>query len=768
MVKNMLRRKLLRDMWQNRMQFLAVILLCALGTWVFSGLDAAWRMLELSSQTYFEEQNIADIWITLSHADREAVVRVGGIEGVSDVQARATAELTADLPHEPSLVVEAYDGNPRINRPLIRSGQDMEKSDLRGCLLDELFAKENGLAPGDRIGLRVGSEVYEFTIRGTCLSPEFSSLSKNSVRDPLNYGFILIHNGAVDALKLNSLVVTLEEGADRDAVEAAVTEHYPDALLLDSRTQSSVHGIASDAAMYRSLSYVFPLLAFAVAAMIVVTTVTRMLDNQRTQMGCLKALGYRDGQIRRHYLCYALYPSLVGSLLGLFVGRVTLPMILWKMESARYTFPRRMQAPISWEQWLVCGLGVLLSCAICLYTYRRSAREQTAALLRPKPPKAGQKLLLERMGGLWGRLGFNAKMVLRNLLRNKARTLMSLIGALCCTMLLITSLGLNDSVKYFVGKYYDGTLRYTMRVKLDETAGEVEGYRKRTQAARVEGQMDRSVSIRAGDQARATTLTVLEDGQQLMNLGPDETWIPLPDEGVMLTQKLAEVLGVTVGDEVEIFLAGDKDPIRERVSGIAYVTMGQTAMMSRTVWDGCKKGGFVPTALNVLQPTQAGLDYLSGLEEFDEFQYPPSEKADTLKLLESLQGVFNLMAGAALGLAFVVLYNMGVLNFAERCREYATLKVLGYHQKEIRRLMSAENALISGLGVLLGILPGWWLTGVVFRSCETDTMVFASTVSGLSVLLACVATFAFSCLITGLLTRKVRGIDMVEALKSVE
>ncbi len=764
----LLRRKLVCDMWHNRMQFLAVILLCALGTWVFSGLDAAWRMLDLSAQTYFDEQNVADIWITLSSADREAVERVRGIAGVEDVQARATAELTVDLPHEPSLVVEAYDGTARINRPLVREGSNLQSSDLRGCLLDELFARENGLAVGDRIGLKVGGQVYDFLIRGTCLSPEFVSLTKNSVRDPLNYGFILINNGAIGELPLNSLVVTLTDGTDVETVEAAVSAYYPDALMLDSRTQNSVHGIASDAGMYRSLSYVFPLLAYAVAAMIVLTTITRMLENQRTQMGCLKALGYRDGQIQRHYLCYAFYPALVGSVLGLFVGRQTLPYILWNMESARYTFPRCLQAPISWEQWAVCGLGVLLSCLICLRTYRRSAREVTAALLRPRPPRAGQKLFLERLGGLWSRLGFNAKMVCRNLLRNKARTLMSLIGALCCTMLIITSLSLSDSVKYFVGKYYEGTLRYTVRAKLDAGAGAVEGYRKRVEAQRVEGVMDKSVSIRLGDAFRATTLTVLEDDQRLMNLGADETWMPLPADGVLLSRKLAEALGAQVGDRVNLWLTGDSDPVSVTVSGVAEITIGQTVFMSRTVWDGCKKGDFVPTALHVLSPTQAGLDYLSGLDEFEEFQYPPSEMADTLKVLESLQGVFRLMAGAALGLAFVVLYNMGILNFVERCREYATLKVLGYHQREIRRLILTENALVSGLGVLMGILPGWWLTGVVFRSCETDTMVFISTVTPTSVLLACTVTFAFSCLITGLLTRKVRTIDMVEALKSVE
>ena len=421
-----------------------------------------------------------------------------------------------DLPHEPSLVVEACDGTARINRPLVREGSNLQSSDLRGCLLDELFARENGLAVGDRIGLKVGGQVYDFLIRGTCLSPEFVSLTKNSVRDPLNYGFILINNGAIGELPLNSLVVTLTDGTDVETVEAAVSAYYPDALMLDSRTQNSVHGIASDAGMYRSLSYVFPLFGLCRGG-------HDRADHHHPHAGKpAHADGLSQGPGLPRRANPAALPVLrllsvlgVGRRLGLFVGRQTLPYILWNMESARYTFPRCLQAPISWEQWAVCGLGVLLSCLICLRTYRRSAREVTAALLRPRPPRAGQKLFLERLGGLWSRLGFNAKMVCRNLLRNKARTLMSLIGALRCTMLIITSLSLSDSVKYFVGKYYEGRRCATsVRARLDAGAGAVEGYRRRVEAQRVEGVMDKSVSIRLGDAFRATTLTVLEDDQR--------------------------------------------------------------------------------------------------------------------------------------------------------------------------------------------------------------------------------------------------------------
>lgn len=768
MVKNTLRRKLFRDLWKNRMQFLAVILLCALGTWVFSGLDAAWRMLELSSQTYFDSQNTADFWITMRTVDRTALTRIGELDGVKDVQARATAELKVDLPHEPSLVAEAYNGMIRINTPLIRTGASLDGSDLRGCLLDALFAEANGLRVGDKLTLKVNGTDHDFVIRGTCLSAEFASLSKNTVRDSLNYGFVLLNSKGIEALPLNVALVTLRDGADAGRVESGIATLFPDALVVNRQAQRSTHGIQTDVDMFRNLSYLFPLLAFAVAAMIVLTTITRMLENQRMQMGTLKALGYRDGQMMRHYLSYAFYPSLVGSVAGLFVGRATLPYVLWNMEAAQYTFPNRLQAPISWEQWFVCGLGVLLSCVICLRTYLKSAREQTASLLRPKPPRAGRKLLLERWQGLWTRLGFNAKMVVRNLFRNKARTMMSLVGALCCTMLIITSLGLQDSVRYFVGKYYNGTLRYTVRANLTDGAGDVESYRKRIASERLEGVMEMTLSARGNGRTRTTELTVLEDDQRLMYLGENETHAPLPESGVMLTQKLSEALGLSVGDSIELWLAGDGDPVETTVTGIAYVTIGQGVLMRRSVWESFKKGGFTPTALLALHPTEEGLARLGDLDELDELQHPPAQYEDTLSILSSMMGVFTLMSGAALGLAFVVLYNMGILNFMERYREYATLKVLGYHQKEIRGLMINENNLVTGLGVLLGIAPGWWLTGMVLKSCESDSMVFASTVEWPSIVIACVVTFAFSYLITRLLTRKVKTIDMVEALKSVE
>lgn len=755
-------------MWKNRMQFVAVILLCALGTWIFSGLDAAWRMIELSADTYFEGQQLADLWVNLPSADREAVQRISAVEGVNRVQVRGVAEVSVDLPHEPELRLSAFDGEMTINRPLLYEGEMLHEADRRGCLLDREFALANGYQPGDQLTVELQGQSFDFVVRGLCLSPEYVALSKYALRDPHAYGFVLVNSCGLPAIPLSEVIVKAEEGADLERMEAAIRSLYPESLIQNHQSHGARHGVQKDVDMFRSLSYLFPLMAYAVAAMIVLTTITRMLENQRMQMGTLKALGYRDGQMLRHYMSYAFYPSLVGSVTGLFVGRETLPYLLWTLEEAQFTLPYQLQAAISPEQWAMCAAGVALACGICYHTYRKSAKEQTASLLRPRPPKAGRKLWLERMGFLWKRLGFNGKMIVRNLFRNKPRTLMMLMGVMACNTLLIASLGLQDSVLYFTGKYYFGTVQYDLRADLTGQADQAESYRGRIRAEQLEGVMEKSVTVRTGTKGRATLMTVTEDRQRLMNYGENESWIPMPETGVMLTQKLAQTLAVHTGDDVELWLPGDDDPVRTRVTAIAPVTIGQSVLMSRTAWEEMRKGPFIPTALLMNNAEPDGIRRLNELDELDEIIDPADQYQDTLRILDSLSKIFALMSVSALGLAFVVLYNMGILNFTERLREYATLKVLGYHQKEIRLLMSAENNLLTVIGIAASLWPGWWLTGAVMSSCESDSMVFASTVETESFVIACAVTFVFSWMITHLLTRKVRSIDMVEALKSVE
>ena len=764
-----LTKKLWRDMRQNAMQFVAIVLLCALGTWVFSGLDGTWRMIELSAETYFTQTRLADFWVNVSDAQKSDVDNLRNVQGVDAVQARFTAEMDApDYGDGVSLLVHAYQGEPHINVPLIRQGAALNEGDLRGCLVDESFARAHNLQVGDSLKLTLNKTDYTFWVRGLALSSEQVITTKDVMPDPATYGYAVLNWQSLPGMPLNDITVTVDPGADGAAVERRIQALLPDALVLTQQTHASTQRTRSEVTMFRNLTLVFPVLAFSVAAMIVLTTLTRMIENQRGQIGTLKALGYGKNRIRAHYVNYALVPSLFGALLGLFVGRYTLPDMLYTMETAHYILPQKIRPPISLTEWGMTALMVLLSVFICLYAYQKSAREEAAALLRPKPPRAGSRVMLEKWRWLWSRFSFNAKMVVRNIARNKSRVVVAMVGLLCCNMLIICAMGLQESVDACVGDYYLGTVDYSVRADLDSGAGTLASYQNRLTAQRVEGVMETRVSLRYGEKSRAVVMSVLSDGQRLLRLGKNNTPVTLPQTGVAISRKLADVTGLRAGDPVQIWLPDDDEGLPFTIESVYETNIGQSVYMGHTLWESLHKGAFTPTALFLKNPTALSLHQLAQADEVTAFKDPQQQYRLTMTIMDSTTAVFSLMYGAALGLAFVICYNMGLMNFTERIRDYATLKVLGYHQKEIRRLMMRENDLITIAGVLLGVYPGLWLTGTVLSTVDSETMMWISHVAPTSILLSAVITSLFSILLELLLTRKVRSIDMVEALKSVE
>lgn len=359
-------------------------------------------------------------------------------------------------------------------------------------------------------------------------------------------------------------------------------------------------------------------------------------------------------------------------------------------------------------------------------------------------------------------------MVVRNLMRNKLRTVMMLVGLLCCTMLIITSLGLQDSVTSLSVKYYTKSLDYDVIANLTGEADKAESYERRADAEAAECLMEKSISLRTDAGTRTELMTVLEDDQTMIHLGENEAFVRLQTGTAAVTYKLTKTLNLHVGDVVRVYLPGDSDPFDIAIGQIVYNNVTQGVYLNRTTWESLRKGEFIPTGLMLKKPSDAYLAQLEDMDEVDSLDYPAKLIDDMMQMLDSLSAVFTMLTCIALALAFVICYNMGLMNFVERTREYATLKVLGYHQKEIRRLIMRENAIISFLGVALGIWPGITLTNVIMHTCEPESGFYPGAPTIQSIVIACVVTYLFSELLQRLLARKVRRIDMVEALKSVE
>ena len=768
MVNNTLRKKLFRDMTRAAMQFLSIIALCALGTFAFSALDGTARMTRTTLNTYYEENNLADYWISLPTADRAALDKVAAVSGVTRVRARTTVDMDTTLSDDITVSVTAYDGAMDINIPLLREGELLDENDKRGCLVEERFAVAQNLSLGSRIGVKLSGQEYDFVVRGIVVSPEYIVVSDGLVANPDAYGYLLVNACAIPTLPLTQIVANIDDDADSEAVQAAIEEAVPDALVVDRRSHASTARANNEAQMFENMTLIFPVLAYAVAALIVMTTLSRMIDNQRMQMGTLKALGFSSRQIRNHYLSYALVPSAIGAVLGTIIGHFTLPTLLWDTLLSQDEMPYKLTPPISKPAWIMTALCVMMSIGILLYSYQKSAKECTAALLRPKPPKEGKRILFERIPFLWSRFSFNTKMVVRNLMRNKLRTFMSLVGLLCCTMLIITSFGLQDSVTAMSINYYTRTLNYDVRASLKGTVGTAESYERRLDAENIECIMEKSVSLRADAGTRTVSLTVLEDDQTMQHLGENETFVKIQPGTAAVTYKLTKTLKLSIGDTIRLYLPGDDEPLSLVIGQIVQNNVSQGVYLDQTTWESFRKGDFTPTALQLKNPSADCLALLADMDEVDKIEYPAEQVDEMKRMLDTLSSVFSLLTGIALALAFVVCYNMGLMNFVERTREYATLKVLGYHQKEIRRLILRENNIITLIGVLMGILPGIMLIDAILHSCEPESGYYPGAPALSSIILACVITFCFSQLIQRLLVRKVRKIDMVEALKSVE
>jgi len=764
----MLRKKLFRDMKQNAMQFLALIALCMLGVFLFAAIDSFALITQASNDAFFQESRLAHFFVSLESADRTALARVRAIGGVADAKARFSMDMDVDLPGEPKLCVTAFDGPMTVNVPYILEGETLDPADRRGCLLQEAFARERGLTVGGSITIEHQGMRYPLTIRGIVNSPEYISLSDGMTIDSSQYGYMLVSAQAFCEIPLTQITVLLEDGADEAAVRQAIERALPASSIVDRNTHLSTARVESNAQMFRDLSVLFPLAAYAVAAMIVMTTLSRMVDKERLEIGTLRALGYSDHTIRSHYLCYAIVPSGVGSALGLVLGFYALPAVFWDILFGQNEYPRLIHPPISPQSWAIAALNVLVSAAICLHTFNKSTRECTAALLRPKPPRAGERILLERIAPLWKRMSFNAKMITRNLLRSKARTIMSLAGLLCCNALLIASMGLQDSVKTTLNGQYGGTYGYDVCVQLNHLAGQAEEYERHLRAGLVECAMETAVTLSSPSAQRTTQLTVLSDDQQIISLDKSFAHMPLSSDGAILTEKLAATLGVHIGDTIVCRLPSSDETFTLEVAQLAVNNLNQGMYLTRSTWESLRRGAFMPTTIYLAGPAQQTLEQLAVMDEVEDIDDIDDQRREAFLYLNSVSMVFSILTFIALALAFVICYNMGLINFAERTREYATLKVLGYHQKEIRRLILSENLLITVLAIALSMMPGVGFTNMILSLVESESMRYAVTVTGKSIALASVITFGFSIFIQLLLIRKVRSIDMVEALKSVE
>lgn len=517
------------------------------------------------------------------------------------------------------------------------------------------------------------------------------------------------------------------------------------------------------------------------------TTMTRMVEEQRTQIGTMKALGYERLDIAGKYVCYALSASVLGSMLGCVVGQKLLPAVIIQAYKIMYNNLPDVLTPMNPGYSLLASLlAVACTALAALSACWRELRSVPAVLMRPEPPKAGKRVLLERVGWLWRRLNFSQKSTVRNLMRYKKRFFMTIFGIGGCMALLLVGFGVRDSlvcigdVEFGQIRKYDAVL--TLEKDCSDAAVEkLEG--QLGQDARITGMMRAEekaidVSSEAAETERSAYLIVPADQKQLgdfitLRQRTDGTAISLSEEGIVITEKLAKLLHVQVGQTV--FLKED-DTSRHavKVTGITENYFMHYMYMSPALYESVygNQPDFQEIFLDTTSSEAAFEDVLRTDYMQEEavaavsFLSGTSERVrDMLRSMDTLIYVLVISAGL---LAFVVLFNLNHINITERRRELATLRVLGFYEEEVSRYVFRENVVLTVIGAGVGAGLGVLLHRFVIMTAEIDTMMFGRQIAGLSFVYSILLTFLFSGIVNVGMHVTLKKINMVESLKSVE
>lgn len=559
----------------------------------------------------------------------------------------------------------------------------------------------------------------------------------------------------------------------------------PEWLIMDRTKIPGAVSFDSDAERVDSIASFFPFIFFLVAALVALTTMTRMVEEERTHIGTLKALGYSRGRITSKYLIYGAIASLVGSILGVIVLSLVLPPVIMNAYGIIYSVPHTFPMPIDLP---IAGISIALGVGITLFStwaaVRSTLRETPALLMLPRAPKEGRRILLERIGPLWRRLSFSWKVTCRNIFRYKKRLIMTVIGIAGCTGLLLTGLGLDDAINDIIDKQFGRTVLFNVEVTGEDDLGESARDELRTLVE--EGgfaQVEPMKAVNAKGSNVSVSLIVPEDPDGFRDLWVMRERIggealSLDQDGVIISEKLATLMGVSVGDTLAL---AEQDAMGNATSAVHEVAV--TGIMENYI----ANYAFMSSALYVEtfdeSPQYQTLFARVGESERDHAAFRADatkvegvktvsfndETIDTYRtMLKSVGMIVVVLVIAAGALAFIVLYNLTNINITERIREIATLKVLGFTRHEVDMYVYRETIILTILGGALGLVFGIFLEGFVVTTAEVDYVMFGRDIHIESFIVAFVLTILFSVIVMVFMRGKLARIDMIESLKSVE
>lgn len=791
---SVLSRKLLRDLWARKVSIVVLVLIMTVGTGGLITMLSVYRDLDGARADYYREYRLADFWIDLKRAPESVIQDVAESPNVASAYGRVAIGALLDLPNldEPigGLVISMPEQRrPVLNDLLIRSGTWFSGRDEREAILNDSFAKANGIRPGMRMKILLLDEQHEVLVVGTAMSPEYVYLipaDGGIAPDPARFGVIYMPE---DFLQRSAD----QEGAYNQILGKAF-DHSPEALRrtldvleesLDTwgvtqttplQDQPSVRFLRDELAGLRASARIMPGIFLGVALLVLNVLMTRMVVQQRTTVGTLKALGRSTLSIALHYVTFGMVVGTLGGLSGMALTLWLQPNYV-SLYGQYYALPNLRAHFYPDLHFMGMAVSIAFACFGAIRGARHASQLQPADAMRPPPPEKGGKIWLENVGLIWNRLSFRWRLVLRAIFRNPFRSVVGLLTVIVSTALMLTTFNMLAALNYLMDYQFNALMHQDVTVALRDPVGrtspdEIEDL---PGVAAVEPQLNIVSDLINGPYEKRIGVTGLPSNPTMFTpLDDDGNPIVIPPEGIVLTEKLAEILHVQVGDTITLRpLIGRRETVRAPVVSTVQTFLGLSAYanieyLSRLIGEDYTANSLLAVTYNIenWQPM------------YDELRERPTVVGVSRRdrALQQMQRTFGETQGMMLGItiifagliAFGSVLNTALVSLSEREREVGTLRVLGYSPGEVAAILRGEQLILSFFGIALGVLAGIGLSHLVAVAYNTELYRFPVVIKPGNLAQAAFYVALFIALAQTIVYLYIRRVKWLDALKIKE
>ena len=745
-------------------QFISMIIMIALGIGIFVGFNMEWVSIDVNTSSFFEKTNFADFRIVSdSGFSEDDLNKVKDIDGVSDVSRFLSVNADVEGQNGDTVALTVTE-NENVSKPYLISGKEYDAKSENGVWLSDKYAAANGFELGDDITFKYKTIEISGKVEGLIKASEYLVCVRDSSQlmpDYNTHGFAYISPVMYEkAAKMAfypqiNIISSLSKKEMAEKIDAALDKTL---LVLSKDENSSYAAQQGEAEEGKTMGSVMPVLFLLIAVLTMVTTMHRLTAKEKTQIGTLKALGFKDKRILRHYTSYAFMIGIIGSALGIGLGY----FVAWFLMNPNGSMGTYLDMPewklgIPWFCYIILAAIIVLLTLIGFLSVKQMLHGTPADALRPYTPKKVKNLLVEKTKW-FHRLSFGTRWNLRDTMRHKSRTAMSLIGIIGCTLLIVGSLGMRDTMTAFLDMYYNDATNYSSRIYVSEDATDEQ---IQELIKKYDGDWSASVSVQLNEKAISLDVYELTTNKVRFPSAETKDFENIADDGAYICKRLSDEFNLKKGDTVTISPYGSDDEYTLKISGIIR-SVSENIVISPKY---AEKLGLDVKADSIYTSTgKADIKAESAIKSVQSKQMI-IDSFDTFNEIMNMMVAVLIVAATVLGI--VVLYNLGVMSYTERYREMATLKVVGFRNRKIGKLLISQNMWVTVIGVIVGIPAGIGTLSFLVTQLASEYEMRIS-VSVLSIAVSAVLTFAVSLLVSLMVARKNKKIDMVEALKGAE